>query len=178
VGTLLGRRFFAEANYPCKANTVQPVRYKKRWFQHPLVLILLTGFAPFISILVLASLQFASLWDFKQYCIYGFGVVNFVLLLIAIAGSAINAAYFTIILEDSRWPWVSFLGAGSTAGYIYLLVLYTYLYNNQISELAGEVYLGYMSLMCLFLFLLLGTVGSLAADQFLRLVYAHLKTNM
>jgi len=179
VGTILGRRCFADPHYPCKVNLVQPsIRYQKRWFQQPLFLILPIGFLPFASILLIVYLQFDSLWDFKLFCIYGFGLATFLLLLVAIASCAIAVTYCMICLEDYRWPWVSFLGAGSTAGYIYLLVLYTYLYNNQISELAGEVYLGYMSLMCLFLFLLLGTVGSLAADQFLRLVYAHLKTNM
>jgi len=71
---------------------------------------------------------------------------------------------------------VTFLGSGSTAGYLYLGVTELYSVRSDMSEpLSWNLYSGYMRLAGFCLFLTFGSVGYAVASLFLRLTYTHLK---
>jgi len=176
-GTVIGRRYFTDSKSPYKVNNLQPIlRYQKRWLERPLSLIALTGLLPF-TVLILATHYLPErIWDLKLYCIYGFALIAFLLILCTIACSAIGVSYYLITIEDSRWPWISFLGAGSTAGYWFLFAVYSYLCKSQLSgELPWRVFFCNISLGCVCFFLMFGTMGYLAASQILRIVYIYIK---
>jgi transmembrane 9 superfamily member 3 len=44
----------------------------------------------------------------------------YVILAIVLVCATIVAVYFLLNAEDYRWQWLSFIGAGSTAGYVFL----------------------------------------------------------
>lgn len=176
-GTILGRSYLADAKYPCQVSMVrQPILRQKRWFQKPLNQILLGGLLPFGSISVETYFIFSSFWNYKLYYVYGFGLGAFLLLLATLSCVAIVATYFLLCAEDYRWPWVSFLTAGSTAGYLFLYAVYYYVCKSSMSGwLQWSLYFGYVGLVSFCLFLLCGAVGHFAAYQFVRLVYTRAK---
>lgn len=177
VGTFLGRKYLANPQYPCKISTAQPpTRYQKCWYQQPFALILIAGILPYVATRLLVYTLSSNLWEVKLYCIYGFGLAAFLLLLISTAGTAVAVTYKLVTLEDYRWPWVSFLSAGSTAGYLFLAALYFYWKNFPTREgMRWDFYFGCMGIGCFGLFLIFGAVGHFAASLFLRYVYTYLK---
>jgi len=176
-GNFIGRKYLSNPNYPCKVSTMQPPsRFHKRWFQHHLVIILLSGYPHikvqqwFIDALLYNVVQY------RHFCIYGFGLAVFLLILCTCACSGILVTYYLITLEDHRWPWVSFLSAGSPAFYLLLYVADFYSSKSMMSGwLPWSIYFGYVGLGCIGLFLLFGSMGHFAANCFLRYVYTNLK---
>ena len=176
-GAVIGRKCLADPKYPCKVNTWQPLlRYQKRWYQEPSVLILLAGLPLFgITHMAVESL-FWNVWEYKLYCVYGFGLIVFVMLVLISGGTAIIITYYLLTVEDYRWPWVSFLGAGSSVGYMFVFIMNCLESRTQWSGgLEESVRFGYIGLACLCFFLVFGAVGHLAASLFLRHVYTYLK---
>ena len=176
-GTILGRKCFANPKYPCKTSTMQPpTRHRNHWLFHPVLAILIAGLLPCISMQMSFFQLLRNSIEYRLFCYYGFGVVAFLILLIIIGSVAILVAYYMLILEDHRWPWVTFLGSGGTAGYLYLCVAGFYSVRSDMSEpLSWNLYSGYMMLAGFCLFLTFGSVGYLAAHLFLRHIYTHLK---
>ena len=71
---------------------------------------------------------------------------------------------------------MSFLTAGSTAGYLFLYAVYYYVArSNMTGWLQWSLYFGYVGLVSFCLFLLCGAVGHFAAYQFVRLIYTRVK---
>lgn len=176
-GTILGRSYLSDPKYPYQVSMVrQPILRQKRWFQQPVYLVVLGGLLPFCSISVETYFIFSSFWNYKLYYVYGFGLAAFSLLVVTLACVSIVATYFLLSAEDYRWPWVSFLSAGSTAGYLFLYAVYYYLFRTSMSGwLQWSLYFGYVGLACFCLFLLCGAVGHIAAYQFVRLIYSRVK---
>jgi len=172
-GSFIGLKYLANPNFPCKVSTVQPpTRSPKRWFQHPLAIILLSGYLPIYLIQWTIFALLNNLTEYRPFCIYGFGLAAFLQQLGMSACCGLLVTYHLLTLEDHRWPWVSFLSAGSSAGYMLLLVANRFRMSGW---LPWSIYMGYLGLAGFGCFLVFGSIGHFAADYFLRYVYAHLK---
>ena len=176
-GSCVGRKYLANPNYPCKVSTLQPpTRPPKRWFQYPLVIILLSFYPPILATLWSITALLDNIMEYQLFCMYGFGLAVFLLLLSISACSGVLVTYYLLTLEDHRWPWVSFLSAGSPAGYLLFYATDLFSIKSKMSGwLPWSIYFGYIGLGCLGLFLLLGSMGHFAANCFLRYVYTNLK---
>jgi len=176
-GSLCGRKYLANPNFPCKVSTVQPLnRFDKRWYQHSLVIILLSGYLPLKFEQWFIDALLNNLTEYMYFCMYGFGLAVFLLLLCTSACSGILVTYYLITLEDHRWPWVSFLSAGSPTLYLLLYVANSYSSKSMMNGwLPWSIYFGYIGLGCFGLFLLFGSMGHFAANCFLRYIYTNLK---
>ena len=176
VGATLGRKYSTPFSRPCKSSPQQCIRYQKRWFQHSLILIVLTGFVPFLIIQVTANDLLNNVLEYRYFCMYGFSLAYFLSLIGTCAGLAVLVTYYLITIEDHRWPWVSFLSAGSFSGYLFWLYADLYASKPRISGwIPYFTYFGYIGFACFGLFLLLGASGHFAAQCFMQYVYTHLK---
>lgn len=177
AGTLLGRNFFTNPDYPCKVNIIkQPILREKKWYNEPIFLILVGGLLPFGSVSVETYFIFTSFWNYKFYYVYGFGFLAFVLLCLTMMCVSIVASYIILNSEDYRWMWVSFLSSASLGLYFFMYSIYYYLFRTRMAGLFQfAYYFGYTGLASVLLGLVSGSVGYTGAHYFVRFIYHRVK---
>jgi transmembrane 9 superfamily member 3 len=98
------------------------------------------GVLPFGSIFIEIYFIFTSFWGYKNYFVFGFMLLVFVILIIVTACVSVvstciyiselpiysNSSTLDFLLnsENHRWHWISFLASGSTACYVMLYSVY------------------------------------------------------
>ena len=175
AGTMIGRKYLADPKFPCKVNLVRkPIRSRKNWLERPLILNLMGGIFPFCCLLLTTSSIFSCFWNYKLLYTSVYGLVIFLALLGNVMSMAIWMTLIMLGIEEPRWPWLSFLCGGSTAGFLFLVASFHYVFKPQVS--GALVYFGYMGLVCLGLFLLCGAVAYFTAYRFVRFTYSSTKS--
>lgn len=178
LGTVLGRHWSGESNFPCRANAIPGPIPERSWYAKPVTIILLTGVLPFGSIFIEMYFIFTSFWNYKFYYVYGFMLLVFIILIIVSICVTIVATYFLLNSEDYRWNWISYLASGSTALYVYMYSIYYFFVKTSMTGfLQTCFYFGYMGLFCLALFLMCGSVGNLGATLFVKKIYRNIKVD-
>jgi len=176
LGTIIGRNWNGIADHPCRINPVPRQIPAKRWYQHPLVNILLGGILPFGSIFIEMYFIFTSFWHYKYYYVYGFMLLVYIILIIVSVCVTIVSTYFLLNSEDYRWQWTSFLSSSSTALYVYLYSIYYFLVKTKMSGFFQTCfYFGYMLMFCFGLGLLAGAIGFIGTSIFVRRIYQNVK---
>mmetsp|Transcript_22583 Transcript_22583/g.40038 ORF Transcript_22583/g.40038 Transcript_22583/m.40038 type:complete len:613 (-) Transcript_22583:36-1874(-) len=174
-GTILGRNWGGQANFPCRVNSLPRQIPEHRWTTHPVTIIALTGFLPFASLLVELYFVLTSFYNWKFYYVYGFLLIVIVILILMSVCVTIVATYVLLNSEDYRWPWVSFAGSASTAGYVFLYSIYYFIFKTEMSGfLQTAYYFSYMGVFCLALGLLCGAIGVAGARIFVRMIFSNL----
>jgi len=175
-GNFIGWKYLADPGFPCKVSTMQPpTRSPKRWYQHSLVIVVLSGYLPTFAMIWSIDALLSNVTEYRAFCSYGFGLGVILLLLCASACTGILVTHYLITLKDHRWPWVSFLSAGSPVVYILLVATDFYSKSTMNGWLPWSIYFGYIGLGCFDLFLLFGSMGHFAANCFMRYVYTNIK---
>mmetsp|Transcript_21913 Transcript_21913/g.46431 ORF Transcript_21913/g.46431 Transcript_21913/m.46431 type:complete len:591 (+) Transcript_21913:196-1968(+) len=178
LGTILGRHFAGQPNFPCRVNAIPRLIPDKRWYARPLVLIGLGGVLPFGSIFIEMYFVFTSFWNYKFYYVYGFLFLVFIILTIVTVCVTIVVTYFLLNNEDYRWPWTSFCASASTAIYVFLYSVYYFFVKTKMSGFFQTVfYFGYMGMFCLGLALMCGTLGYMGCSVFVRRIYQNIKSD-
>lgn len=72
VGTLLGRAYNGNPNYPCRTAAIPSIIPKGPFYTNPVVLTFVSGILPFGCIFIEVFFIFASIWSYKYYYVYGF----------------------------------------------------------------------------------------------------------
>jgi len=172
VGTVVGRNWNGIADNPCRINPVPRQIPEKKWYLHPLVNIILGGILPFGSIFIEMYFIFTSFWHYKYYYVYGFMLLVYIILIIVTVCVTIVSTYFLLNSEDYRWQWVSFLSAGSTAGYVFLYSIYYFFVKTKMNGFFQTCfYFGYMAMFCIGLGILCGGIGFIGTSIFVKRIY-------
>ena len=115
------------------------------WYSSPWFIIPAAGILPFGSIFIEMYFVFTSFWSYKFYYVYGFMLLVYCILAMVTICTSIVAVYFVLNAENYHWQWISFMSAGSTAGYVFLYAIYYFLYKTQMTGLLQvSYYFGYM----------------------------------
>ncbi|KAI8641398.1 hypothetical protein BD408DRAFT_346224 [Parasitella parasitica] len=176
LGTIVGRNWGSQADFPCRVNPIPRPIPEKVWYAEPLMIVALGGILPFGSIFIEIYFIFTSFWTYKIYYVYGFMFLVFIILLIVSACVAIVSTYFLLNSEDHRWHWVSFMTCASTAGYVYLYSIYYFTVKTKMTGMfQTSFYFGYTAILSLGMFCMLGFIGHAAAIQFVRKIYQNVK---
>lgn len=123
----------------------------------PLPSLLMTGVLPFGAIFVELYFIISSLWTGKIYYMFGFLFICYALMIITTACTTILLVYFLLCAEDYRWHWRSFLGAGMTGVYVFIMALGFWMMRISFGGLTGAVlYVGYSALVGFLVFVLTG----------------------
>lgn len=72
VGTLLGRAYNGNPNYPCRTSALPSIIPNSRFYSNPRIILLVSGVLPFGCIFIEVFFLFASIWSYKYYYVYGF----------------------------------------------------------------------------------------------------------
>jgi transmembrane 9 superfamily protein 3 len=178
AGTILGRNFGGQAEYPCRVNAIPRLVPEKAWFARPPVLMLLGGVLPFGSIFIEMYFIFTSFWNYKFYYVYGFLLLVFAILSVVTVCVTIVVTYFLLNNEDYRWAWTSFLSGASTSLYVLAYSVYYYLLKTKMSGFFQTTfYFGYMALFCGALSLMCGAIGYLGCAAFVKRIYRNIKSD-
>lgn len=176
VGTIFGRHFVLKADPPCRVNSIPRPIPSSPWFVAPAFIIPISGILPFGSIFIEMYFVFTSFWSYKFYYVYGFMLLVYFILVMVTICTTIVAIYFVLNSENYHWQWISFMSAGSTAGYVFLYAVYYFFYKTQMTGfLQVAFYFGYMFLFCFSLFLMCGTIGVFGTGIFVRKIYGNVK---
>mmetsp|Transcript_4182 Transcript_4182/g.6457 ORF Transcript_4182/g.6457 Transcript_4182/m.6457 type:complete len:597 (+) Transcript_4182:137-1927(+) len=176
VGTIFGRHFVGKVDIPCRVNSIPRPIPNPQWYASPWFIIPISGVLPFGSIFIEMYFVFTSFWSYKFYYVYGFMLLVYCILAMVTVCTTIVAVYFLLNSENYHWQWISFLSAGSTAGYVFLYSIYYFTYKTQMTGLLQvSFYFGYMFLFCFSLFLMCGTIGVWGAGIFVRKIYSNVK---
>ncbi|WEW62026.1 Transmembrane 9 super member 2 [Emydomyces testavorans] len=109
---------------------------------------LVTGLLPFAAIFVEFYFIMNSLWTGKIYYMFGFLFLCYGLMIMMCAMTTILLVYFLLCAEDYRWQWRSFVGAGMTGGYVFIISLIFWATRVSFGGFTGAVlYLGYSALL-------------------------------
>lgn len=115
------------------------------WYADPRFVIPAAGLLPFGSIFIEMYFLFTAFWSYKFYYVYGFVLLVYGILSIVTICTSIVAVYFVLNSENYHWQWISFLSAGSTAGYVFLYSIFYFMYKTQMTGLLQvSFYFGYM----------------------------------
>jgi len=171
-GTIIGRNMGGKPDFPCRYTPVPKTIPVKRPYQELWVHIFLGGILPFGSIFIEMYFVFTAFWQYKYYYVFGFLLLVYIILLIVTVCVTIVSTYFLLNAEDYRWQWMSFLSGASTAGYVYLYVIYYFFKKTKMSGFFQVTfYFGYMAMFCFGLALLTGAMGFLGTQAFVRRIY-------
>ncbi len=117
AGTLVGRKFAAKDDFPCRVNHLKRPIPEGRWcvrctapaaslnpvparrYTHPVTLALAGGVLPFGSIFIEMYFIFTSFWNYKFYYVYGFMLLVYVILIIVTVCVTIVATYCLLNAE-------------------------------------------------------------------------------
>jgi len=225
-GTILGRVWGGKSRPPCRVNNLPRPIPPRRWYTQPIVVAAVAGILPFGSIFIEMYFVFTSFWNYKFYYVYGFMLLVYVILIIVSSCVTIVAMYYLLNAEgeccdaelvhsvipcrhvhpmypsppDYRWPWMSFVSAGSTAVYVFLYSVYYFVAKTKYvvwqrwynlspcasravcvvnTSMAGFLqtcfYFGYMGLFCVTMLILCGTIGVASASAFVHRIYRNIK---
>jgi len=178
IGTILGRNWSGQADFPCRVNAIPRLIPDKRWYARPPVLICLGGVLPFGSIFIEMYFVFTSFWNYKFYYVYGFMFLVYVILTIVTVCVTIVVTYFLLNNEDYRWPWTSFAASCSTSGYVFLYSVYYFFIKTKMSGFFQTIfYFGYMFMFCAALGVMCGTLGYCGCSVFVRRIYVNIKSD-
>ena len=176
IGTIFGRHWVGKMDTPTRINSIPRPIPIAPWYADPAFVIPVAGVLPFGSIFIEMYFIFTAFWSYKFYYVYGFMLLVYAILSMVTICTTIVAVYFVLNSENYHWQWISFLSAGSTAGYVFLYSIYYFLYKTQMTGLLQvSYYFGYMLLFCFALFLMCGTIGSWGATIFVKKIYRNVK---
>jgi len=176
VGTVVGRNWNGTADNPCRINPVPRQIPEKKWFNHPLINIVLGGILPFGSIFIEMYFMFTAFWHYKYYYVYGFMLLVYIILIIVSICVTIVSTYFLLNSEDYRWQWVSLLSSASTAGYVFLYSIYYFFVKTKMSGFFQTCfYFGYTAMFCFGLAILCGSIGYIGTSIFVKRIYQNVK---
>jgi transmembrane 9 superfamily protein 2/4 len=123
----------------------------------PIPSMLLVGLLPFGAIFVELYFIMSSIWFSKIYYMFGFLFLCYGLMIMTCAAVTVLMVYFLLCAENYNWQWRAFLGAGTTAGYIFLNALIYWVSKLSLSGFVGSVlYIGYSLLISFLFFILTG----------------------
>jgi transmembrane 9 superfamily protein 3 len=176
VGTVLGRNFSGQADFPCRINPVPRPIPEKKWFMDSWLITALAGVLPFGSIFIEMYFIFTSFWAYKIYYVYGFMLLVFGILAVVVVCVTIVGTYFTLNAEDYRWRWTSFLCGASITVYVYAYAFYYYFAKTKMSGMFQTTfYFAYMALFAVILGIVCGTLGYSGSSMFVFRIYKNLK---
>ena len=72
---------------------------EQAWFMHPLSAMMLAGILPFGSVFVELFYIFSALWDGKEYYLFGFLSLVFLIVVVTIAENCVTMCYFYLTNE-------------------------------------------------------------------------------
>ena len=102
----------------------------------------------------------------------------FVILIIVTLCVSIVSSYFLLNAEDWRWPWMSFMSAASTGGYVFLYGFYYFMAKTKMRGFFQIMfYFGYTGLSCVGLGIMCGTIGYLGSANFVYIIYSNIKSD-
>jgi len=178
IGTVLGRNWSGQPNFPCRVNSIPRHIPEKKWYLQTHVMILLGGVLPFGSIFIEMYFVFTSFWNYKFYYVYGFMLLVFIILLIVSTCVTIVSTYFLLNAEDYRWQWISFLSSASTALYVFIYAVYYFFVKTKMyGFFQTTFYFGYMTMFCLTLAVMCGGIGYGGSHLFVHRIYRNIKSD-
>eukprot|EP01121_Diplochlamys_sp_Union-15-3_P017744 TRINITY_DN6313_c0_g1_i1.p1 TRINITY_DN6313_c0_g1~~TRINITY_DN6313_c0_g1_i1.p1 ORF type:complete len:581 (-),score=37.24 TRINITY_DN6313_c0_g1_i1:19-1761(-) len=174
VGTIIGRNWSSVGKFPCRVNPVPRIIPEKKWYQEPVVHIILGGILPFGSIFIEMYFVFTAFWQYKYYYVFGFLLLVFLILIIVSICDTIVSTYFLLNSEDYRWHWVSFLSSASAAVYVYIYAIYYFVMKTKMyGFLQTCFYFGYTLMFCVGLGIMTGAVGFYGTSVFVNRIFSN-----
>lgn len=126
VGTVVGRNWAGAPDAPCRVKRIPSPVPPAPWWRRPAAVVAASGLLPFGSIFIETYFVFASFWNYKVYYVYGFAVLVLAILAAVTACVSVVSTYVLLASENHRWHWPSYLGAASTAVYVFGYAVHYY----------------------------------------------------
>ncbi|CAE7221928.1 TMN7 [Symbiodinium sp. KB8] len=137
----------------------------------------LGGLLPFGTMYVELLFIMSSIWHDQYYYVFGFLLIVAILTCITSALLSIVLVYFTLVGEDYNWWWKSFRIPASAGVYLFLYSMYFYaVHLNMHGFVPALLYFGYMAIISAGIGLALGVVGFHSTFEFVRRIYAAVRT--
>ncbi|KAJ4294920.1 Transmembrane 9 super member 2 [Collariella sp. IMI 366227] len=144
----------------------------------PVPSMLLVGLLPFGAIFVELYFIMSSIWFSKIYYMFGFLFLCYGLMIMTCAAVTVLMVYFLLCAENYNWQWRAFLGAGTTAVYIFMNAVIYWVSKLSLGGFAGSVlYIGYSLLISFLFFILTGSIGFFASWLFVRKIYSSIRVD-
>ncbi|KAL2153763.1 hypothetical protein VTH82DRAFT_4918 [Thermothelomyces myriococcoides] len=145
-------------------------------YLRPVPSCLIAGLLPFGAIFVELYFIMSSIWFSKIYYMFGFLFLCYVLMIMTCAAVTVLLVYFLLCAENYNWQWRAFMGAGTTAAYIFINAIIYWISKLSLGGFAGSVlYIGYSLLISFLFFILTGSIGFFASWLFVRKIYSSIK---
>ncbi|ODQ79435.1 hypothetical protein BABINDRAFT_161835 [Babjeviella inositovora NRRL Y-12698] len=175
--SLLGGYFGSRRQYHQMATPIYLIP-PQPWFTRFRYAVPIFGGIPFGVVYVELMYIFNSLWLEKtsQYYMYGFLFVTIIFLVVVVVESVVVSLYISLVYEDPRWAWRSFVVGGSVAWYIFAYAVYYFFSHLLVRDFVSTLlYFGYVGLICVLIGLACGAVGLFSGMTFVRKIYGAIK---
>jgi len=163
---------------PVKINPIPRQIPRQPSYMNPWLVCLFAGVMPFGAVYTELFFVMTSVWRHQFYYLFGFMIIELLILVVTCAEISISVVYFQLAVEDYRWWWRSFLASGSSAVYVFLYACSFFSSKLHIVQFVPTLmYFGYMSLVSFAFFLMTGAVGTIACFHFCRVIYGSIKVD-
>lgn len=154
---------------------VRPVPAQPRWFRLPFVVIVFGGLQ-YLTVCVEFSAVMKSLWGNRLYSLFGFVLVDFILLLFVVGVLSILQTYIQLQYENPHWMWRSFW-SGASGGIFLAIHAVVYMFSEMdFKNFDGDmVYLIYMTIFIVGYMLMTGMISVFASFVFVDHLYSSIK---
>lgn len=162
--------------FPVKISSIPRQIPHQPWFMSIPFTLAIGGILPFGACFVEVYFILASVWMHQYYSVFGFLLIDFLILIITCGEITILFCYFQLSRENYQWWWRSFCTAGSTALYVFF---YSIIYFKQLEVeedtrvAAFYLYFGYMGLVCFGLFFMTGFIGVASSLVFNKIIFFY-----
>jgi transmembrane 9 superfamily member 2/4 len=164
--------------FPTKTSSIARVIPPAPLVHQPMVGIFLSGILPFAAVYVELFFTMSSLWMDQYYCVFGFTLIVYMIMIITCSETTILLVYSQLRGENHRLWWFAFFSSGSIAFYTFIYSLYWFRTLGASGFVVTYfIYFGYMFLISFAMLLLFGTIGALTMLWFLCKVYSSIKVD-
>lgn len=168
--------------YPVRINQIARVIPPHKWFEHPLLMVMMGGLLPFGAVSIEVFFLMSSLWLHQYYYVFGFLFAVLIILVATCAEVSIVLCYLQLRKEDWKWWWPAFLSAASSGVYLFLYsIWYFFSKLNYLDSAGGSapslVYFAYMLMISFAFSLATGAVGFYSCFFFTRTIFAAVKVD-
>jgi len=144
IGSIFGKNWTHKFQPPCPISSQIRSIPETVWYRRPILLALMSGSLPFLSIYLELYYVLQTIWGYKVFSLYEVLALVFFMLCLVVSITAISAVYFQLTVEDYRWHWGSFCCGGSVALYV---MCYTCLFLMNQVEFNGTLSNGMKSVL-------------------------------
>jgi len=175
IGAAAGFRA-GDVKLPVPVNAVERLIKEQPAYLHWAGAPFLAGAVPFIAAFIELAFILSSFWQGRVYYVFGFLALVFLVVVLTVAETTVVVVYFTLVNEDYRWWWRSFLSGAAVGLHVFLYSLYYLRSHLPIRQPTSVViYIGYMGIVSFIVACFAGAVAVAACFVFVKRIYGSIR---